>query len=217
MFGYFKRNRAKVVVQSVMPGLREGIQSLAPVDRAATLAIVNAMMEAAADQWGQGVLTAPTKIPRDTAAQAVVSLAAHHAKLVRDGLGRMQDRGMGDVAYAQAMRETRATEMLIATIGSCLHEGSKEEVAAAWGLLWKARGSTAEAAETLRDYARHAKVDPVPRSRRRLHAAGRADLERLASSVPPFLRPRKPAATALMPAAGGKGRPARPARGGGGR
>jgi hypothetical protein len=173
------------------------------------------MLDVAADQWGQAVLRAPSKLPPDVAAAAVLSLASHHANLVREGLEQMPERGMEDVGFAQAMRETRATEVLIATLGTCLNEGPKGDTAAAWGLLWKARQSAPQAAEALRQYGRHAKADPVPRSRKRLQGASLADLAKLASSVPPFLAARKPAAAkpVAKPAAGAGSAGARPAAG----
>ena len=207
-FGFFKERRARAVVQNTMPSLPEGIQLLAPVERAATLAIANAMLEAGADAWGPGVLKSPSALAKGVAVEAVLVLAAHHGRL-RESLESMQRRNMDDVAYSQAMRELRATEVLIGTLGAVLVEGRKPPVNEAWKLLWSARDQSLAGAKALAEFYHHTKASPVPRSKVRPGKLKAADLVLLASTLPPFLqkRPAKPAARKPSQALPAPGRP----------
>lgn len=215
MFGFFKERRARAVVQSTLPSLPEGIQLLGRVDRAATLAIANAMLEAGADTWGPQVLRNPNLLPKPACIEAVLVLANHHGQLRTQALEPMQRRNMEDVAYAQAMRELRATELLIGTLGASLVDGRKPAVNEAWKLLWESRDQALDGAKALVDFAKHAKALPVPKAKARPGKTMGADLVRLASTLPPFLR-RKPAKAAADPAARAKPKaiapPAAPSR-----
>lgn len=194
IFDYFRARRARSVVLNTLPSLPESVRLLSPVDRAATLAIANAMILVAADTWGTAAKSNPSSLKRKATAEMVMVLAAHHITLVRERLEPMQKRNMQDIAYSQAMREIRATELLICTMGASLVEGRKPGVAESWKLLIEARAHAVEGAKALAAFARHAKVPPLPQSKTIGKKLSGEILVKLASSPPPFLARKKPRA-----------------------
>lgn len=193
LFGFLKERRARSVVEGVLPALPEGVQLLGRADRAATLAIANAMLEVAAASWGPDALRDPAALPKRTAAEAVLVLAGHHVRLRTEQLEPMQRRNMDDIAYSQAMRQLRATELLIGTLGGCLLDSKPAGVRASWKMLWEAREHAVEGGRTLAAFMRHARARPVPACKSAPGKLTAADLVRLCSTLPPFLRPRKAA------------------------
>ncbi len=162
LFGFLKERRARSVVEGVLPSLPEGVQLLGRADRAATLGIANAMLEVAGSTWGGEALRDPASMPRRAAAEAVLVLAGHHVRLRTEQLEPMQRRNMDDVAYAQAMRQLRATELLIGTLGGCLLDARPAGVRASWKMLWDAREHAVDGGKALAAFMRHARARPVP-------------------------------------------------------
>lgn len=193
MFGFLRERRARTIVAQVCPDLADGIGMLSPVDRAGVLAIANALLEVTAEAWGKEVLRKPASLGKDTISDIVCKLADHHSRVLKELLEPLSDRGMEDISYAQAMREIRASEIVIATLGAPLTGTKQPSVAQSWKLLWAARGEAAEAAQTLMRYAKHAGADPVPRTKARRGPPKQDDIARLASTLPPFFQKRRPA------------------------
>ncbi|AOG03476.1 hypothetical protein BSY19_5114 (plasmid) [Bosea sp. RAC05] len=187
-------------MQQVNTDLVRGLQDLSPVDRAAVLSLVNALIDLAADKWGPGVAVKPAGIKRDVAADIVAKLASSHSRVLTERLEPVQKRGMKDMTYAQAMRQIRAYEVVIATLGVCLSEGPKDAVMQAWKLLWASRAHAGEAAASMMRFGTHAGIDPLPLSRRLRGPIKSADVERLASTLPTFLMRKKSNPVAKPPA-----------------
>ena len=184
-----------MIVQNVLPSLDQGVQNFSPIDRAACLAIVNGFIEVAADTWGKPVMQGPSSMARPKVVDMVLHLAEVHGKLVAECLDPMRKRNMQDIAFAQAMRELRAVELVIGTYGSVLVPGSKPSVSGTWKLLWGARDAAESAAAALIAFSNHAKAKPFPIARRRARMSI-ADVVAMCSTLPPFLgRRRVPART----------------------
>ena len=201
MFSFFKERRARTIVQQVKTDLVRGIQDLSPVDRAAVLSLVNTLIDLSADKWGPAVAVKPVTLRRDIAADIVTKLADSHSRVLTERLEPVQRRGMKDVTYAQAMRQIRAYEVTIATLGIVLLDGPKDAVAQVWKLLWASRDHAAEAAASMMRFGAQAGIDPLPLSRRLRGPIKAADIERLASSLPAFLSRSKKSVRAEKPAA----------------
>lgn len=191
MFSFFRQRRARTIVQQVKTDLVRGVQDLSPVDRAAVLALVNSLIDLSADKWGQAVALKPASLKPDVAADIVGKLADSHSRVLIERLEPVQRRGMKDVTYAQAMRQIRAYEVAIATLGIVLLDGPKDAVAQAWKLLWASRNHAAEAAASMMRFGAQAGIDPLPLSRRLRGPVKEADVERLASTLPVFLTRNK--------------------------
>lgn len=193
---FLKERRARAIVQNVLPSLDQGVQNFSPIDRSACLAIVNAFIEVSADTWGKPVMMGPSSMAKPKVVDMVLHLAEVHGRLVTNCLDPMKKRNMQDIAYAQAMRELRAVELVIGTYGSVLVPGPKPSVSGTWKLLWGARGVAEGAAASLIAFSKHAKAAPFPRSRKRARMSI-GDVVAMCSSLPPFLgRRRAPAKAA---------------------
>lgn len=195
MFSFFRFGvrRARTIVQHVMSGLERGVQDLSPVDRAAVLSIVNGLIDLTADKWGEQVASDPGSIKPEVLADIVIKLAETHSRTLVERLEPVQERGMGDVSYAQAMRQVRAFEVTIATLGRYLIDGSLDPLTRSWKLLAASRSNANEAAISMMRFAALSHSDPVPTSRRLRGPVKEADVVRLATSLPLFLTKRRPA------------------------
>lgn len=189
MFKFLRVRRARTVVEQVSSGIAENIALLPPVDRAATLAIANAMLLAAAEPWGKDIVLNPYGLHRDVAVELVFELAQRQTHILNDVLVPLQKRNMDDVLYAQSMRQLRAVEVLISTVGVSIVPEAKDSAIAGWKMMWKARGNAEDAASVLVQFHKHAGSRPLPQIPGR--KVGRQELIDLARTVPPFLRKKQ--------------------------
>lgn len=192
---YFNERRARAIVLNVLPSLDQGVQNFSPIDRAACLAIVNALIESAADVWGKSVLQGPSATAKPKVVDMILHLAERHSRLMDESIDPMRKRNMQDIAYAQAMRELRAIELVVGTYGAVLVPGPKPSVSGTWRMLWSARGAAEAGAQALVAFSKHARAQPFPRSKRRQKMSV-ADVVAMCSTLPPFLAPKKRAAGA---------------------
>ena len=207
MFGFLRERRAKGIVAQVMPTVVEGVQTLAPVERAACFAIAHALLRKASEEWGREVIAKPATLRSDTAASIVCAMADSHAKVLREGVEAHENRGSGDLTYSQALRTARAFEATIAIIGRRFApEGEGVQAPRAWKLLWGARGHAAEAADILLRYRKVAGVDALPRPKGQKTHVTRVQLTELAETLPPFFVQK----AAAKPKAKASPRPATP-------
>ncbi len=120
-------------------------------------------------------------------ADIVVALSESHERVFEERLQPIAGRGMEDIAFAQSMRQLRAYELVIATLGAAAADKSSGAVVGeAWKLLWLARGNAEQGAEELRRFSKFANADPVPRSKKLRRRAELADLVRLSTTLPAF-------------------------------
>ena len=187
MLSFFRRRRARTIVEHVRSSLMAGLAALSGPDRAAVMAIANALIDVAAERWGAAVANRPMTLDPDLASEIVVALSESHERVFEERLQPISNRGMEDVAFAQSMRQLRAYEVVIATLGA-----SGSVVGEAWKLLWLARDNAAQGAEELRRFSKFADADPVPRSKKLRRRAELADLVRLSTTLPAFFL-KKPA------------------------
>lgn len=191
MFGFLRVRRARTIIEQIGPGLADNLAKLPLVDRAATLAIVNAMLLAGGQQWGPKVAQAPHRLTKDTATEVIFELAERQSQVLNDVLIPLQKRNMSDVVYAQAMRQLRALELMIVTMGAAIDPLASRRAVAGWKVLLKARASASEAALVLIQYSQHAKARPLPAIQGK--TLTRANLVELAQIAPPFLIKKTPA------------------------
>ena len=187
MLSFFRRRRARTIVEHVRSSLMAGLTALSGPDRAAVMAIANALIDVASDKWGAAVATRPMALEPDRAADIVVALSESHERVFEERLQPIAGRGMEDIAFAQSMRQLRAYELVIATLGAAAADKSSGAVVGeAWKLLWLARGNAEQGAEELRRFSKFANADPVPRSNKLRRRAELADLVRLSTTLPAF-------------------------------
>ncbi len=193
MLGMFREKRARLAMAQVAAGIAEGVQVLSPVDRAATMAIANALLAVAAERWGREVVESPKTLSAGAAASIVVMLSEAHAKCL-EALKAQRDRGMGDLTYSQAMRQLRATEAAMGAVGRrFLDPGGVRAVTDAWKALWTSRSKAPEAAEVLLRFTQMNGADALPRTASRNGPFEREEVVRLASTLPPMFQRKGPA------------------------
>lgn len=191
MLNFFRVRRARTIVEQIAPGLADNLKLLPEIDRAGTMAIANAMLMASAERWGNGVVTNPYALPRDTAMEIVFSLADQQSRILHEVLVPLESRSMDDVIYAQAMRQIRALEVVAVTVGVAIEPQVKQYAVAAWKVMWLARALGEDAAKVLVQYSKHSKSRPLPEIPGK--KIGFTELVELARALPPFLRKKKPA------------------------
>jgi len=188
MFTFFRARRARSIVEQVGLGLAESMSALSPAERSATLAIANAMLVAGSRKWGRAVLDSPKSLSEKEAMEIIFELAAMQSQVVNGYLAPMRHRGMGDITFAQGMRQTRAAELVIASVGMALVPDAEHRARPAWKVLWNARSEAEHGVSLLLQYASHSKSSPFPRIPG--VKMDKAKAMQYATSVPPFLRPR---------------------------
>jgi hypothetical protein len=194
MFRFLRVRRARTVVEQIVPTLLEGLKALPEVERACTMAIANAMLLAAAKERGSQILSDPYSLEAGLASDIVMEMAGIHGGILHEILVPLHKRNMGDVMYAQSMRQIRAMEVVMVTIGGSLAPEVRFYAREGWKILWSGRNHGEDAASTLIQFAKHARSRPLPSIPGK--QITRADIVRLAASVPPFLRKKKRAAPA---------------------
>lgn len=192
MLNFLRVRRARTIVEQIGPGLAGNLQLLPEVDRSGTMAIANAMLLASAAEWGDGVVTDPYGLSRDTAMTIIFELAEQQSRILHEVLIPLEKRSMDDVIYAQAMRQIRALETVAITVGVAVEPTIKPHAVSAWKVMWLSRAYAEDAARVLVQYSKHSKSRPIPVIPGK--KIGGTELVGLAQTLPPFLRKKKSAA-----------------------
>lgn len=187
MFSFVKERKALAALAAISPGAEAAILATTPPERAAALAVANAMLLAGATQWGRAFSHAPMRLGRETACDAVCVLADRHATL-EIAAGDLSGRPPSDPQISACRWEIAATQAVIVTAGASL---GREHAAAAkkvWAALGMARRHADEGVKALLQHARAYSAPPIPETTGR--KADKAYLTALASSMPPMFRPK---------------------------
>jgi hypothetical protein len=191
MFGAVRQRRTAMAALSVSESAPRGVSALPLPERAAALAVANAMLRVAAVTYGQDALARPAALPRKTLFRIVADLAEAHAKLL-DILAASEGKGMKDPDFAAAMRQLRATETLMLTFGAVLAPQCAEAMRRCWKALWTARGSALDAVRILRRYETGFGADALPLPDGAEPWTDR-EIAKLAASLPPMFVRKKTA------------------------
>jgi len=190
MFSFVKERKAEAALEAIAPGVVATVSSTTPVERAAALAVANAMLIAGTAQWGREFAHAPMKLPREAAVDALCVLADRHAKL-EESIAALSGRPVADPQISACRWEVAATQVVIVTAGASLGKQYAEAARECWKILGAARRHADEATKAMLRYAKAYSVDPVPAIRGR--KPDREHLFSLASALPPMFRTRKKA------------------------
>lgn len=188
MFSYVKERKAETALKAIAPTAVATVSSATPVERAAALAVANAMLIAGEAQWGREFAYAPMKLPREAAIDALCVLADHHAKL-EQAISVLPGRPAADPQTAACRWEIAATQAVMVTAGASLGSQYASAARECWKILGASRRHADEAVNMMLRYAKAYSVDPVPAIRGR--RPDREHLASLASVLPPMFRHRK--------------------------
>jgi hypothetical protein len=188
---FFRRRRIRTIVDQSLPTLTSRLEALSGSERAAVLAIANAMIASLEKETGVAIARAPAAMPADHAIRLVAGLAESHAGIVKrtDSFGA----SVSPEVVSQMLREAFAIEMVIVTVSLAVHPECLRDVRIAWKTLYDARGNAEGAWRILLAFGRATGgVSPLPWPVPRKWT--KADVVSLAGRVPPFLMKKKGAA-----------------------
>lgn len=185
MFSFVKERKALAALAAVSPGVEALILTTGPAERAAALAVANAMLLAGASQWGRAFSHAPMKLDRETACDALSVLADRHAKLEM-AASELSGRPPADPQISACRWEVAATQAVMVTAGASLGREHAVSARKAWTALALGRRHADEGVKALLLHAKAYSAPPVPEVGGK--KADRAYLISLASSLPPMFR-----------------------------
>lgn len=185
---FFKKRRVRTIVDQSLPTLERRLRGLSSGEKAATLAVANAMIVALSRETGLPIATDPKSIAPDDAVKLVSGLAQSHVVLVEKvkSFGEKVSR----TVVSQMLREAHATEIVMTTASVCLDPARMPAVRAAWKVLFEGRAHARGAVPLLGAFMKESggRSPLASVSTRRWKTS---EIVQLASSVPPFLRPKK--------------------------
>ena len=195
------------------------VSALPPAERSAVMIVAHAMLRDAAVDYGKEILGNPTRVPKTELAEILGRLGAAHRKL-SGSLAAVADHVSGDVVYKGTLRQMRATEVVIVTVGMAWDKALLVPARQVWKSLWAARTHAVEAVRLVMAFqtAMHERALPAGQ------AGGPEQMAQLATTLPAMFRPKtaagaaaktpvsKAPASKIEPkAASGKPAPKRPA------
>lgn len=186
---FFTRRRARRATFAARAALAGAFAGQPPAERAAIMAVANAILASVAARHGDAVLLRPAALRKDEAAAIIAELSVSITKLSLS-LDRLSDRDFGDPVLDGVHRQMRATELVVGTLGTALDPSGKRIVAEAWSALYGARRHAKAAVAALLAFQEETGISPVPEG----VPSRPADLLAMATTAPPFLRARTAAA-----------------------
>lgn len=187
--GFFTRRRAHRATSAAMSSLADAFAGQPHAERAAIMAVANALLASVAARHGDIVMKRPSALDRDDAAAIVAELSLSMAKLAV-ALEESSGRDFGDPVLDGIHRQMRATELVVGTLGTAIDPSCKRVVAEAWSALYAARRHAKAAVAALLAFQEETGTSPIPEG----VPSKPADLLALATTAPPFLRVRAAAA-----------------------
>jgi hypothetical protein len=183
--GFLNERRARRAVAAASAAIADAFAGQPAHERAAIMAISNAILAAVASEHGDLVLTRPAALKRATASTILGELSTSLSKLSAV-LDALSDRDHGDPVLDGVHRQMRATELVVATLGISLDPTARSPVLEAWRALYRARRHAGEAVAALTAFREETGTSPVPEG----VPSTRGDLLALATTPPPFLLPK---------------------------
>lgn len=185
----FDERRAREAVEECLPTLVRSLEALDGPERAATMIVAHAIWRDAADEYGQGFIERPSRIPKRDVVSFLARLARAKRRLVLS-VESVVDLKASDPMYLGTMRQLRATEVMLTTLGSAVVPAAPKTAVRCWQVLWEGRRHAVSAVRLLRSFEIATKTAALPSSQ-----SGRPDdMAQLATRLPPALR-RKPGGT----------------------
>jgi len=177
------------ILDGILPSILPQISAVPAGERAAALAVANAMLLAGAEKWGRNLSHSPMKLSPAAASEAVTSLAAHH-RSIENAISEAGIRPADDPYPAACRWELIATKLVMVTAGARMGRSYAEAAGAAWRKISSARRAAEDGVRLLQEYAQAYSVSPVPLFGNR--KPDRQLLLSLASSLPPMFRSKRP-------------------------
>lgn len=165
--------------------LRSLLVSLSPAEKAAAIAVANAMLLRGASAWGNSVTHSPKDIPLKTLSDALDVLFSRYNDITAkmDNLGEFE---VGDPYVSACKWELAAVQLVILTISVRLSKTYSSAALSSWKQLWKYRRFAPDAVNLMVRYAETYGVPPLPLPDGK--KINKSYLMALSSTLPPMFR-----------------------------
>ncbi|MGY3582443.1 hypothetical protein ACVIGB_000633 [Bradyrhizobium sp. USDA 4341] len=190
--------RARAAVDAATLVVRT-MSSLPAAERSAVMIVAHAMLRDAAVDYGKDIVANPTKLPKTDLAEILARLGATHRKLSAS-LAAVADHVAGDVVYKGTLRQIRATEVVIVTVGMAWDKALLVPARQAWKAMWAARTHAVDGVRLIMAFQAAMHERALPESQ----AGGPEHMARLATTLPAMFRPKTPQPQAAAARAAGK-------------
>jgi hypothetical protein len=188
--------RARYAIDVAQPALARTVAGMEMAERAAVMIIAHAMLRDATQDYGPAVVANPSKLRKEAVVEFLTRLGGAHRKLTAS-LDAVSEHVAGDLVYAGVLRQMRATEVVIVTVGIAFDRTLVPLVKQVWRGLWQARTHAVDGVRLIRSFERAMHERALPASQPK----DPEKMARLATRLPEMFRP---ASRPGRPAAGGK-------------
>jgi hypothetical protein len=158
-------------------------------ERAAVMIVAHAMLRDASIEYGAALISRPTAIARPVLLEFVARLGTAHRKLGASA-EVVSGRSSDDMILQGVLRQLRATEIVIITVGVVLNRSLAGAVREVWKTLWAARGNAVDAVRLLKEFERVMNERALPASQPR----DPERMARLATTLPAMFKASAPKA-----------------------
>ena len=189
--------RAQTAVDTAQPTLARTVAGMDLAERAALMIVAHAILRDATQDYGMAVVANPSKLPREKVVELLSRLGAAHRRLTVS-LDAVSEHVSGDIVYAGVLRQVRATEVAIVTVGVGFDRTLIPVVKQTWRWLWQARTHAVDGVRLIRAFERAISDRALPASQPK----DPEKMARLATRLPEMFRPSKPAQAGKDGAAG---------------
>lgn len=176
--------RARAAIDAASLVVRT-ITAAPAAERSAVMIVAHAMLRDAAGDYGKDILGNPMRLPKTDLAEILARLGATHRKLSAS-LAAVADHVAGDVVYKGTLRQIRATEVVIVTVGMAWDRALLVPARQVWKAMWAARTHAVEGVRLVVAFQSAIHERALPESQ----SGGPEHMARLATTLPAMFRPK---------------------------
>lgn len=176
--------RARDAIDVAQPALARTIAGMEMAERAAVMIIAHAMLRDATQDYGMAVIANPSKLRKEAVTEFLTRLGTAHRRLTAS-LDAVSEHVAGDLVYAGVLRQIRATEVVIVTVGIAFDRTLIAVVKQTWRGLWQARTHAVDGVRLIQSFERAMHERALPASQPK----DPEKMARLATRLPQMFKP----------------------------
>jgi FAD/FMN-containing dehydrogenase len=176
--------RARDAIDVAQPALARTVAGMEMAERAAVMIIAHAMLRDATQDYGMAVIANPSKLRKEKVAEFLTRLGRAHRRLTAS-LDAVSEHVAGDLVYAGVLRQIRATEVVIVTVGMAFDRTLVAVVKQTWRGLWQARTHAVDGVRRIQSFERAMHERALPASQPK----DPEKMARLATRLPEMFKP----------------------------
>lgn len=179
--------RARDAIDAAQPALARTVAGMEMSERAAVMIIAHAILRDATQDYGAAVVANPMKLSRERVTELLTRLGGSHRRLTAS-LDAVSEHVAGDEVYGGVLRQIRATEVAIVTVGMAFDRTLVALVKQVWRGLWQARTHAVDGVRLIQTFERAMHERALPASQPK----DPEKMARLATRLPEMFRPVRP-------------------------